>query len=354
MKHWYGWDEMNNEIEDFELWRLKTMKKFMYEVLELPPYYEQKPCLTTQFLYWTKERKAYDVEIRFIGVSSMKMDMFGDWHVEDIQIQPDPIEDIQFYVDDYEDHSISFYCEAIEYLGVKENTEEKWKRALREWNLLTGMLEPAHAKLDETLEILVDFIDRPAVANILLQGVTHENPDVKDSAYEYLWHLDDPRAFDIACAGLKKGDTLRRINCLEYLGRWGDATIIPQMLDVLESDEDPLVRCYAAEVIGYQEDEKMIPILQGLLQVEQEDVARIGILYALALSGTQVLEQIFDSLKNEDYIVRIRAALYLTGIAWNNPAVFDSIVAILQEYRELEETVAAREAFNRALEELVG
>lgn len=33
---------------------------------------------------------------------------------------------------------------------------------------------------------------------------------------------------------------------------------------------------------------------------------------------------------------------------------FDSIVAILQEYRELEETVAAREAFDHALEELVG
>lgn len=354
MKHWYGWDEMNSEIEDFELWRLKTMKKFTHEILELPPYFEQKPCLTTQFLYWTKERKAYDVEIRFIGVSSMKLDMFGDWHVEDIQIQPESFEDIQFYVDDYEDHSISFYCEAIEYLGMKENTEEKWRRALREWDVLTGMLEPAHAKLDETLEILVDFIDRPAVANILLQGVTHENPDVKDSAYEYLWYLDDPRAFDIACTGLKKEDTLRRINCLEYLGRWGDATIIPQMLDVLENDEDPLVRCYAAEVIGYQEDEKMIPILQGLLQAEQEDVARIGILYALALSGHPALEQIFDSLKNEDYIVRIRAVLYLTGIAWHDPAVFDSIVSILQEYRELEETVAAREAFDCALEELVG
>ncbi|EUJ32674.1 HEAT repeat domain-containing protein [Listeria cornellensis] len=354
MKHWYGWEKMNSEVENFKLWRLNTIKKFTHELLELPPYFEQKPCLTTQFLYWTKERKAYDLEIRFIGVSSMKLDMFGEGYAGDIRIQPESIEDIQFYVEDYEDGSISFYCEAIEYLGMQENIEENFKHVLREWNRLAGMLEPAHAELDETLEILVDFIDRPVVANILLEGVTHENSDIRDSAYEYLWYLDDPRAFDIACAGLKNEDVLRRINCLEYLGRWGNTTIIPQILDMLENDEDPLVRCYAAEVIGYNEDEKMIPILQRLLQAEQDDVARIGILYALELSGHPELERIFDSLKNEYYIVRIRAVLYLTGIAWNNPAVFDSIVTILQEYRELEETVAAREAFDHALEELVG
>lgn len=354
MKHWYGWDKMNSEVEDFELWRLNTMKKFTHEILELPPYFEPKSCLTTQFLYWTKERKAYDLEIRFIGVSSMKLDMFGDWYVGNIQIQPNPVEDIQFYVDDYEDSSISFFCEAIEYLGVKENTEEIFRRALQEWNVLAGMLEPAHAELDETLEILVDFVDRPAVSNILLQGVTHENPDIRDSSYEYLWYLDDPRAFDIACAGLKNEDVLRRINCLEYLGRWGDETIIPQVLERLENDEDPLVRCYAAEVIGYNADENMIPILQRLLREEQDDVARIGMLYALDLSGHRELEQIFDSLKNDYYIVRIRAVLYLTGIALNDAAVFDSIVVILQKYRELEETVAAREAFDCALEKLVG
>ncbi|WP_281384434.1 hypothetical protein [Listeria portnoyi] len=44
----------------------------------------------------------------------------------------------------------------------------------------------------------------------------------------------------------------------------------------------------------------------------------------------------------------------MTGIALNDVAVFDSIVVILQKYRELEETVAAREAFDCALEELVG
>ncbi|MBC1435315.1 HEAT repeat domain-containing protein [Listeria rocourtiae] len=349
MKHWDGWEEIREVLPSFDGVYLDTMSKFSYEVLELPPYYDSKVCLTAVFLY-SVDGKMYDLMLRFIGISSLKMDM--DVGFGDIQISPEQIEDIQFYVKDYEHGSVSFYCEAISYLGVEENTEESLKLALQKWRKLERMVEPDWQEVTETLDILVDFVDRPVVTEILLRSVVHENKGIRDSGYEYLWYLDDSRAFELACTGLKSEDALRRINCLEYLAKWGEAEIVPQLLDRVENDDDELVRCYAAEAVGHNAEAEAIPVLQRLLLQEQDDVAKIGMLYGLALLGYRELDSFFENLQNDYYIVRIRAALYLTEIARDDATVLPSIVAKLKLCRELEETVAVREALDYALDEL--
>lgn len=349
MKHWHGWEEMQKELRGFDGVYLDTMSKFSYEVLELPPYYDFKTCLTAVFLY-SVDGKMYDLTLRFIGINSLKMDT--DVGISDIQISPEQIEDIQFYVKDYEQGSVSFYCEAISYLGVEENTEENLKLALQKWRKLEKMVEPDRQEAVETLDMLVDFVDRPVVAEILLRSVVHENKDIRDIAYEYLWYLDDSRAFELACAGLKSEDVLRRINCLEYLAKWGHAGIVPQLLDRVENDDDELVRCYAAEAVGHNAETEAIPVLQRLLLQEQDDVAKIGMLYGLALLGYRDLDSFFENLQNDYYIVRIRATLYLTEIARDDATVLPSIVAKIKLCRELEETVAVKEALDYALGEL--
>ncbi|MBC1500741.1 HEAT repeat domain-containing protein [Listeria weihenstephanensis] len=354
MKHWDGWEKMCSEVPEFKLCHLNTMQKFTHEVLELPPYYEQKPCLTTQFLYWSKDKRAYDLDIRFIGVSSLKLEMYGDWQLHDIQIRAEAIEEIQFYVDDYEDKSISFYCERIEYLGVKENVEENLQRALKKWRTLIGMGAPKHTDLERVLEVLKDFTDRPVVAKLLLDATKHENIDVQDAAYEYLWYLGDPWVIKLACDGLKNDDVLRRITCIEILGRWGEDNVLPLLFDVVKKDVDSLVRCYAGEAIGAIGEDSDILALQQLFDTEEDDVAKIGILYGLELLGYRDFEGMCENLANDNYIVRIRAVLYLSNMALQDLLILEQTVEILKKHRDLEETVAGREAFDRALQELVG
>ncbi|MBC1936835.1 HEAT repeat domain-containing protein [Listeria grandensis] len=351
MKHWRHWEEMQEAMPGFDGTYLEEMSTFSYEVLELPPYYDKKPCLTSVFLQ-LMDGKMYDVSLRFIGVSSLKLDMHGDWLVGDIKISREPIEEIQFYVNDYEHGTMSFYCEEVEFLGVQESVEENLKRALTDFRILAGMVEPDCEEIVEALEVLKEFGERPVVAELLLQHVTHENQDIRDAVYEYLWYVDDPRTIGIACEGLQSEDALQRIKCLEILGKWGDGEVVPQLLAVLEKDGDALVRCYAAEAIGATANEATVSILQRLLLEEQDDVAKMGIVYGLERLGHRDLDLLFENLANDYYIVRIRIVLYLTEIALEDPRVLAAIVRVLKEYRDEEKTVAAREAFDRALEEL--
>lgn len=129
--------------------------------------------------------KAYDVTLRFIGVCSLKLDMHFEY-LGDIEISPEQIEDIHFYVHDYEHGGISFYCEAIAYIGAKENVEENLQLALSRWKQLMQMERTDEDALGKAFKDLAVFANRPMVADLLRKSVTHGNAMIRRLGYQYM------------------------------------------------------------------------------------------------------------------------------------------------------------------------
>lgn len=184
MKHWHDWERMQEELPGMQVQYFDTMLRFSHGYLELPPYYERKACLTAVFLE-ELDGKAYDVTLRFIGVRSLKLDMYFEY-LRDIEISSEEIEDIHFYVHDYEHGGISFYCEEIAYIGAQENVEENLQLALSRWKQLVQMEWPNEDALGKAFKDLAVFADRPMVADLLRKSVTHENVMVRRLGYQYL------------------------------------------------------------------------------------------------------------------------------------------------------------------------
>ncbi|MBC1887825.1 hypothetical protein HCA63_05590 [Listeria booriae] len=184
MKHWRDWERMQEELPGMQVRHFDTMLHFSHDYLELPPYYERKACLTSVFLEEI-DGKAYDVTLRFIGVCSLKLDMHFEY-LGDIEISPEEIEDIHFYVHDYEHSEISFYCEEIAYIEAKENVEENLQLALSRWKQLVQMERPDEDALGKAFKDLAFFVDRPMVADLLSRSVTHENAMIRRLGYQYM------------------------------------------------------------------------------------------------------------------------------------------------------------------------
>ncbi|MBC1372776.1 hypothetical protein HB847_10405 [Listeria booriae] len=184
MKHWHDWERMQEELPGMQVQHFDTMLHFSHGYLELPPYYERKACLTAVFLE-ELDGKAYDVTLRFIGVRSLKLDMYFEY-LRDIEISPEEIEDIHFYVHDYEHDGISFYCEEIAYIGAQENVEENLQLALSCWTQLVQMEGPGEDALGKAFEDLAVFANQPMVADLLRKSVTHENAMIRRLGNQYL------------------------------------------------------------------------------------------------------------------------------------------------------------------------
>ncbi|MBC2159203.1 hypothetical protein HCB21_05415 [Listeria booriae] len=184
MKHWRDWERMQEELPGMQVRYFGTMLRFSHDYLELPPYYKRKACLTSVFLEEI-DGKAYDVTLRFVGVCSLKLDMHFEY-LGDIEISPEEIEDIHFYVHDYEHGGISFYCEEIAYIGAQENVEENLQLALSRWKQLVQMERTDEDALGKAFKDLAVFANRPMVADLLRKSVTHENAMIRRLGYQYM------------------------------------------------------------------------------------------------------------------------------------------------------------------------
>ena len=100
-----------------------------------------------------------------------------------------------------------------------------------------------------------------ALAKVLRQS----EPALGVVAAWALGRLGDPRALDVLREGLNSPYRSIRAHCARALGTLGDKTMVPQLIDYLESEPDFLQRMAYGSTLGKLRVKEAIPPLLSLL-----------------------------------------------------------------------------------------
>jgi len=214
------------------------------------------------------------------------------------------------------------------------------------------------------------LVDRsPRVRSAALDVVKDENlrevePDVlallsdKNHAVRYTaaeclgaLHEDEGIAASWLYPLLQDPNELVRIETLESLGRIGDKKSVPLIVKRLD-DDLPLVRSYAAHFVADLGGKKYLPELAKRKTLEKDDVARVGLAYALfTLGDSEQRSVLLELLSSTNYAVRCASANSLSALDFT-PAQHQAVVSALSHAAQNALAVADRSTMERVEKEL--
>ncbi|MBC1818551.1 HEAT repeat domain-containing protein [Listeria welshimeri] len=143
--------------------------------------------------------------------------------------------------------------------------------------------------------------------NILLASINNGDENARIFAYEYLYYFDSEAVFQAALIGTMDDDDLVQMCALEILGNLAKVESLPYLKKAL-GDNDPNIRCFAAESIGFVGTAEAKAILQEQLNKETDSFAKVGIYYALYFLGQdEMLLSLLDLLEDNNHLTVIRS-----------------------------------------------
>ncbi|MBC1801539.1 HEAT repeat domain-containing protein [Listeria booriae] len=200
----------------------------------------------------------------------------------------------------------------------------------------------------ETIEaLLIELNNSEKEKQILLEFADSTDRDVQSFVYSKLYDYDGNDVVQAAVKGLRNEDEIVRISAIEIIGKQQVFEQLPALINSL-NDSDELVRCYAAETIAFLgADLKDQLVMQA--KVEQDEVARTGLYYALySLGATEYLPALLKLLESESHVVVIRTVHHLAGIM--NATNKDAILPALHDLSQRELPVSIKEVLNEYLD----
>ncbi|MBC2162209.1 HEAT repeat domain-containing protein [Listeria booriae] len=204
-----------------------------------------------------------------------------------------------------------------------------------------------NADLETIDALLIRLNNSEKEKQILLEFADSTDRDVQSFVYSKLYDYDGNDVIQAAVKGLQNEDEIVRISAIEIIGKQQVFEQLPVLINSL-TDSDELVRCYAAETIAFLgTDLKDQLVMQA--KVEQDEVARTGLYYALySLGATEYLPALLKLLESESHVVVIRTVHHLAGIM--NATNKDAILPALHDLSQRELPVSIKEVLNEYLD----
>ncbi|WP_088810268.1 MULTISPECIES: HEAT repeat domain-containing protein [unclassified Listeria] len=195
------------------------------------------------------------------------------------------------------------------------------------------------------IEIVEEFIGRlnnDEQLEKLLQLINSQNRDVKLYAYEELIRFSDEKVLKAARKGLQEDDELVRIAAVEIIQEKKDFKQLEELMKLLKSDDDELVRCFSGEAIGFL-SEQLIRFLEERVSLEEGNVAIVGIYNALyRLGKKEYLKSLLLLLEDDYHIIVIRTIITLKSIL--NPENQNLILNKIVEMKGINLPISIQEA----------
>ncbi|MBC2175426.1 HEAT repeat domain-containing protein [Listeria booriae] len=204
-----------------------------------------------------------------------------------------------------------------------------------------------NADLETIDALLIRLNNSEKEKQILLEFADSPDRDIQSFVYSKLYDYDGNDVIQAAVKGLQNEDEIVRISAIEIIGKQQVFEQLPALISSL-TDSDELVRCYAAETIAFLgADLKDQLVMQA--KVEQDEVARTGLYYALySLGATEYLTALLELLESDSHVVVIRTVHHLMDIM--NAANQDAILSALHNLKKLELPVSIKEVLNEYLD----
>lgn len=187
----------------------------------------------------------------------------------------------------------------------------------------------------------------------VLALLSDKNHAVRYTAAECLGalHEDEGIAASWLYPLLQDRNELVRIETLESLGRIGDKKAVPLIVKRLDDDR-PLVRSYAARFVADLGGKQYLPALVKRKTQEEDDVARVGLAYALfSLGDLTELSVLLELLSSDNYTVRCASANSLSSLNFT-PAQGRTVLAAVSHAAHNALAVADRSTMERVEKEL--
>ncbi|EAD5868560.1 HEAT repeat domain-containing protein [Listeria innocua] len=143
---------------------------------------------------------------------------------------------------------------------------------------------------------------------ILLDCINNEDNDARVFAYEYLYYFDSEAVFQAALLGTVDDDDLVQMCAIEILGNLAKIESLPFLEKALKAN-DPHVRCFAAESIGFIDTDEAKVILEKRLDKETDSFAKVGIYSALHFLGDEAMLSNIIALLDDSYHLTIIRSL---------------------------------------------
>jgi HEAT repeat protein len=147
---------------------------------------------------------------------------------------------------------------------------------------------------------------------------------------------------------LKDKEWVVRIDAMESLAMLEDRGSMPQIAKLLK-DENGIVRSYAATNLAEKCGHTYKPKISKLLQTENDPHARVGFLAALFRMGDpHLLPQLLDLLQSEVYQIRCAVIHHLEDLPLSE-AELATVIKTFLKLRRKEPTIAVKSTITTAL-----
>ncbi|TYS36733.1 hypothetical protein [Bacillus pumilus] len=117
---WFLDEKVQKQILDFDTNHLKQINEFHY-FKEYNEYYDLINCIVLHIPYESSNLQA-DIHLKFTNVSSVQIKDLeltnDDYLFLDIQLLDRGWENLNYFVEDYEEQYFSFYCETVQVIQV--------------------------------------------------------------------------------------------------------------------------------------------------------------------------------------------------------------------------------------------
>ncbi|EIU7102160.1 HEAT repeat domain-containing protein [Listeria monocytogenes] len=187
---------------------------------------------------------------------------------------------------------------------------------------------------------------------ILLDCINNEDNDARVFAYEYLYYFDSEAVFHAALIGTTDDDDLVQMCSIEILGNLAKVESLPYLKKVL-GDNDPNIRCFAAESIGFVGTDEAKAILQEQLNRETDSFAKVGIYYALYFLGQEEMLPKLLALLDDNYHLTVIRSLDVLGDVVNQTNK-ENILLNIEKLVKRDIPISVKEKAEVVLQEIKG
>ncbi|EAG9321423.1 HEAT repeat domain-containing protein [Listeria monocytogenes] len=187
---------------------------------------------------------------------------------------------------------------------------------------------------------------------ILLDCINNEDNDARVFAYEYLYYFDSEAVFHAALIGTTDDDDLVQMCSIEILGNLAKVESLPYLKKAL-GDNDPNIRCFAAESIGFVGTDEAKPILQEQLNRETDSFEKVGIYYALYFLGQEEMLRKLLALLDDNYHLTVIRSLDVLGDVVNQTNK-ENILLNIEKLVKRDIPISVKEKAEVVLQEIKG
>ncbi|MBC2126674.1 HEAT repeat domain-containing protein [Listeria marthii] len=185
---------------------------------------------------------------------------------------------------------------------------EEMKKILDEIKTITQQ-KPFDYETAEGLIAELNLEEAPLeLEEILLASINDDDENARIFAYEYLYYFDSEAVFQAALIGTTDDNDLVQMCAIEILGNLAKIESLPYLEKALKAN-DPSVRCFAAESIGFVGTDEAKALLEKQLDKETDSFAKVGMYSSLYFLGEEAMLSNIIALLDDSYHLTVIRSL---------------------------------------------